>query len=300
MDVGSFFNTIWDAVSNSFYQFIGVMRGFRLKDLIDILVVAYLIYKLIQIVRQTRAKQLLGGIVAVVLAWLVASFFEMTTMTVILRTVIDAGLIALVIIFQPELRNALELVSLTKFRRLGRKAGEVSSEAVTCIDNICKACGEMSLKKTGALIVIERETMLGDIIKTGTMVDAQANPEVICNVFYPKAPLHDGAMIIRDNRIHAAGCILPLTQNSGLSKELGTRHRASLGMSENSDAIVVVVSEETGVISVARNGELKRGFTTKELGDYLKSSLLQDETPVESGLAKIIKKFKKEGGKTDE
>ncbi len=300
MNIDNFFSNIWDAVSNSVYQFIGVMRGFQLKDLIDILVVAYLIYKLIQMVRQTRAKQLLGGIVAVVLAWMLASLFEMTTMTVILRAVVDAGLIALVIIFQPELRNALELVSLTKFRRLGRKASEVSSEAVVCIDNICKACGEMSLKKTGALIVIERETKLGDIIKTGTMVDAQANPEVICNVFYPKAPLHDGAMIIRDNRIHAAGCILPLTQNTGLSKELGTRHRASIGMSENSDAIVVVVSEETGMISVARNGELTRGFTTKELGDYLKSSLIQDETPVESRLTKIRNKFRKGGDKIDE
>ncbi len=300
MGIEGFFINIWNAISNSFYQFIGVMRDFQLKDFIDIVVVAYLIYKLIQIVRQTRAKQLLGGITAVILAWLLASFFEMTTLTVILRTVIDAGLIALVIIFQPELRNALELVSLTKFRRLGRKAGEVSSEAVVCIDNICKACGEMSLKKTGALIVIERDTMLGDIIKTGTIVDAQANPEVICNIFYPKAPLHDGAMIIRDNRIHAAGCILPLTQNSTLSKELGTRHRASLGMSENSDAIVVVVSEETGVISVAREGELRRDFSTKELGDYLKSSLIQDETPVESRLAKLKKKFMKGGAKSDE
>ncbi len=300
MSIGIFFSDIWNAISNSFYQFIGVMRGFQIKDLIDILVVAYLIYKLIQIVRQTRAKQLLGGIVAVLLAWLVASLLEMTTLTVILRTVIDAGLIALVIIFQPELRNALELVSLTKFRRLGRKAGEVSSEVVVCIDNICKACGEMSLKKTGALIVIERDTMLGDIIKTGTIVDAQANPEVICNIFYPKAPLHDGAMIIRDNRVHAAGCILPLTQNSSLSKDLGTRHRASLGMSENSDAIVVVVSEETGIISVARDGELKRGFSTKELGDYLKSGLIQEQTPVESRLAKIKKKLSKGGGKADE
>ncbi len=300
MSIDSFFTNIWNAISNSFYQFIGVMRGFQLKDLIDILVVAYLIYKLIQIVRQTRAKQLLGGIVAVLLAWLLASLFEMTTMTVILRAVVDAGLIALVIIFQPELRNALELVSLTKFRRLGRKAGEVSSEAVVCIDNICKACGEMSLKKTGALIVIERDTMLGDIIKTGTIVDAQANPEVICNVFYPKAPLHDGAMIVRNNRVYAAGCILPLTQNMSISKELGTRHRASLGMSENSDAIVVVVSEETGVISVAREGELKRGFTPKELGDYLKSSLIQEETPAESRLSKIKNKFRKGGDKTDE
>ena len=183
MGIDSFFSNMWDGIVTSFFQFIGVMRGFQIKDLIDILVVAYLIYKLIQIVRQTRAKQLLGGIVAVILAWMVASLFEMTTMTVILRAVVDAGLIALVIIFQPELRNALELVSLTKFRRLGRRAGEVSSDAVVCIDNICKACGEMSLKKTGALIVIERDTMLGDIIKTGTVVDAQANPEVICNIF---------------------------------------------------------------------------------------------------------------------
>ncbi len=300
MNIDKFFSDILEALSNSFYQFIGVMRDFQIKDLIDILVVAFLIYELIQIVRQTRAKQLLGGIIAVLLAWLVASLFEMTTMTVVLRAVVDSGLIALVIIFQPELRNALELVSLTKFRKLGRRAGEVSSDAVVCIDNITKACGDMSLKKTGALIVIERETMLGDIIKTGTVVDAQANPEVICNIFYPKAPLHDGAMIIRDNRVYAAGCILPLTQNSSISKDLGTRHRASLGMSENSDAVVVVVSEETGVISVARNGVLKRDFSTKELADYLKSSLIEDTTPAESRFAKIKNKFLKGGGKSDE
>ena len=300
MNSGNVFINIWTFLTDNFYQFIGVMRGFQVKDLIDIAVVAFLIYKLILLVRQTRAKQLLGGIVAVVLAWLLARLFQMTTMTVILRAVVDVGLIALVVIFQPELRNALELVSLTKFQRLGRKAGEVSSEAVHCIDSICKACGEMSLSKTGALIVIERETKLGDIIKTGTIVDAQANPEVICNIFYPKAPLHDGAMIIRDSRVHAAGCILALTQNSGLSKDLGTRHRASLGMSENSDAIVVVVSEETGIISVARDGSLRRGFTPTELGNYLKSSLIQDETPVESKLAKLKNKLKKGGDRTDE
>lgn len=300
MSIGNALSNIWEFLVNNFYQFIGVIRGFRIKDAIDIIVVAYLIYKLIKIVRQTRAKQLLGGIVALVLAWMIASLFEMTTMTVILRAVVDVGLIALVIIFQPELRNALELVSLTNFRRLGRKPSEVSSKAVECIDSICKACGEMSLKKTGALIVFERETKLGDMIKTGTIVDAQANPEVICNIFYPKAPLHDGAMIIRDHRVYAAGCILPLTQNSGISKELGTRHRASLGMSENSDAIVVVVSEETGVISVARDGNLKRDFTPKELGDYLKDCLVQDDVPSESRLAWLKNKLRKGGDKNDE
>lgn len=289
----------WDLIVNEYYRFIGVMSSFGITDIIDILVVAFLIYKLIQLVRQTRAKQLVGGIVALVLAWMVAEFLEMTTLSVLLKAIINSGFIALVVIFQPEIRNVLEHVSLTSFSRFNRKIHSEYEAVDICIDSVCRACGEMSKNKTGALIVFERETKLGDIIKTGTVVDAQANAEVICNVFYPKAPLHDGAMIIRDARVYAAGCILPLTQNTNISKELGTRHRASLGMSENSDAIVVVVSEESGVISVARDGSLKRGLTASELLDYLKSALIvEEENTTKSKFAAIKNKLKK-GGKKD-
>ncbi len=293
---------ILDFIVNEYFKFIGVMRSFGVNDLIDILVIAFLIYKLIQLVRQTRAKQLLGGIVALVVAWLVAELFEMTTLAVLLKAIISAGFIALVVIFQPEIRNVLEQVSLTNFTRFNRK-GESETEAInTCIDNVSRACGEMSKSKTGALIVFERETKLGDIIKSGTVLDAVSSDQMIVNVFFPKAPLHDGALIIRDGRVYAAGCILPLTQNTGLSKNLGTRHRASLGMSENSDAIVVVVSEETGTISVAKDGSLKRGLTSSELLDYLKSNLIQVEEKDETkpSLIAIVKNVIKKGGKKND
>ena len=293
---------ILDFIVNEYFKFIGVMRSFGVNDLIDILVIAFLIYKLIQLVRQTRAKQLLGGIVALVVAWLVAELFEMTTLAVLLKAIISAGFIALVVIFQPEIRNVLEQVSLTNFTRFNRK-GESETETInTCIDNVSRACGEMAKSKTGALIVFERETKLGDIIKSGTVLDAVSSDQMIVNVFFPKAPLHDGAMIIRDGRVYAAGCILPLTQNTGLSKNLGTRHRASLGMSENSDAIIVVVSEETGTISVAKDGSLKRGMTSSELADYLKSNLIQEEEKDETkpSLLTIVKNVVKKGVKKND
>jgi len=291
---------IIDYIVNEYYRFIGVMRSFGVADLIDILVVAYLIYQLVQLVRQTRAKQLVGGIVALVLAWLAAEFLEMTTLSVVLKAIINSGFIALVVIFQPEIRNVLEQVSLTSFSRFNRKGNSEYDKIDSCIDNVCRACGEMSKSKTGALIVFERATKLGDIIKSGTVVDAHSSTEVICNIFYPKAPLHDGAMIIRDGRVYAAGCILPLTQNTNLSKDLGTRHRASLGMSENSDAIVVVVSEETGIISVAKDGALKRGLTSSELLEYLKNIMIQPEEKTESKLSTILNTIKKGVKKNDE
>lgn len=291
--------SVLDWIVNEYYRFIGVMRSFNLADLIDILVVAFLIYKLVQLVRQTRAKQLVGGIVALVLAWFVAELFDMTTLSVMLRAIVSSGFIALVVIFQPEIRNMLERVSLTNFSKFNRKGHSENAELNCCIDNVSRACGEMSKDKTGAIIVFEQETRLGDIIKTGTLIDAQSSVEMVCNVFYPKAPLHDGAMIIRGSRVYAAGCILPLTQNSSLSKELGTRHRASLGMSENSDAIVVVVSEETGTISVAKDGYLKRGLSSSELLEYLKNALIKEVDDSESKftLATVLNAIKKGGKK---
>ncbi len=289
-----------DFVVNEYYNFIGVMSSFRIQDAIDIAVVAFLIYKLIQLVTQTRAKQLIGGIVAVVLAWMLAEFLDMTTLSVLLKSIINSGLIALVVVFQPEIRNVLEQVSVTNFSRFNRKMGDQYDAIDLCIDNVCRACGEMSENKVGALIVFERQTKLGDIIQTGTVVDAQTSEQMVSSIFYPKSPLHDGAMIIRDGRVYAAGCILPLTQNTKLSKELGTRHRASLGMSENSDAIVVVVSEETGTISIARDGALERNFTSAQLLEYLKNALINENIKQESKLSILKNKLKNGGKKTDE
>ena len=276
-------------------QFLLVMKGFRFVDALDILAVTFIIVGIVRCVRQTRAKQLVGGIGILLLVWLIAAVLDMTVLSAVLKTVVDSGIIVLVIVFQPELRNALEMVSHTNLS-FSLKSLEDSAVVAACIDEVCEACDAMHLSKTGALIVFERQTMLEDIVKTGTVIDSEAKKELVCNVFYPKAPLHDGAMIIRNGRLYAAGCILPLSQNLLISKELGTRHRASLGMSENSDAVVVVVSEETGTISVAVKGGLQRNFTKEELRLRLRSLLLPDEQEP-SRLEILRSKIKKRGKK---
>lgn len=250
-------------------------------DIIDIIMVAFVIYYLVKLVRDTRALQLVKGILLLLVVFMFTTTLPFRTMGYLMKTMLQISATALVVVFQPELRRALERMGRTrlKFGIFSSAQNEAQIAAVgSMIDEVCEASKTLSRHKTGALMVFEMQTRLGEIIKTGTVIDGKPVAELICNVFFPNAPLHDGAMIIRDARLHAAGCFLPLTENNELSKELGTRHRASLGMSENSDAIVVVVSEETGVISIARNGVLTRNFTPKTLGDYLRAELLPDES----------------------
>ncbi|MBQ3564472.1 MAG: diadenylate cyclase CdaA [Clostridia bacterium] len=252
-----------------------VMSAFGIVDLLDIIIVAFIIYKLIQIVRQTRAKQLIYGVLIIVFAWAVSAWLDMIALNSMLNLVIGQGVIAIAIIFQPEIRNALEIVSRTNIGLISRKNKAGNTSAIEAsIDAVTHACQAFQNSKTGALIVFERDTRLGDIIKTGTVVDADVTVELLSNIFYPKTALHDGAVIIRNGRIHAAGCILPLTHDNNLKKELGTRHRASIGMSENSDAVVVVVSEETGNISVAIDGKLRRDFNMGSLHEFLEKELI--------------------------
>ncbi len=281
-------------------HFLLVMQDFRFIDLIDILVVAYIIYKIVQFVRQTRAKQLIGGVLMLILIWAISEALSMTALSVILRTVASSGIIVIVIIFQPELRSALELVSRSNILFGNRSDSDARSVISDCIDNVCMACDSMQKSKTGALIVFERAIMLEDVAKTGTVIESKANKELICNIFFNKAPLHDGAMIIRSGVIYAAGCILPLTQNNSLSKDLGTRHRASLGMSENSDALVVVVSEETGTISVAERGVLTRDYTPAALREKLTVALLPTDEHSKSKLEQLKDKIFKGGKKSNE
>ena len=278
-------------------QFVLVMKGFRFVDVLDILAVAFLIFSVVRFVRQTRAKQLVGGIVILLLIWLISELLGMTVLSVVMKAVVDSGIIVLVIVFQPELRNALEMVSRTNFS-FTKKWPETNALVSDCIDQICDACEVMHLSKTGALIVFERQTMLEDIVKTGTVLDAEARKELICNIFYPKTPLHDGAMIVRNGRLCAAGCILPLSQNTLISKDLGTRHRAALGMSETSDALVIVVSEETGTISVAERGGLRRNYTAQELRARLRSTLLPETE--DTSLLSTLRSRVKKGGKKHE
>ncbi|MBQ1284474.1 MAG: diadenylate cyclase CdaA [Clostridia bacterium] len=268
---------IFKVIQSWFTQFILVMKSSDIMDLLDIIIVAFIIYKLVQIVRQTRAKQIIYGVLIIVGAWAVSSWLDMIALHSMLNIVIGQGVIALAVIFQPEIRSALELVSRTNISLLGKKAKSADFTAIeSSIEAVSRACQSFQSTRTGAIIVFEHKTRLGDIIKTGTVIDADTTTELLGNVFYPKTPLHDGAAIIRDGRLYAAGCILPLTQNNNLKKELGTRHRAAIGMSENSDAVVVVVSEETGIISVAMNGKLQRDFNVVTLRELLSRELLSD------------------------
>lgn len=250
----------------------------RVIDVIDILIVAFIFYYTIKFVRDRRAGKLLMGILFLIILLFASDFLQMRALNFILTNLFSVGLIALIIVFQPELRSALEKMggeSLKGFK--GKLDKDEESILRACISEICVAAESLSNSKTGALIVFERGTKLGDVIKTGTIIDAQTSSFLISNIFFDKAPLHDGAVIIRGGRIHAAGCFLPLSTNSDIVKELGTRHRAGIGMSENSDAVVLIVSEETGIISVAVDGELKRGFSRKTLEEKLTSLLITEE-----------------------
>ena len=252
-------------------QIIGTIRAIGIWDFVDIAIVAVLIYQVIKLIRETRAMQLAKGLLLLLLMYFVAYNLNMKTVRFIMQNLVATGVLALVIIFQPELRRMLEHVAQTRFNKLNifQSAQEKDSELMGVWDQsiatIASACAELSRTKTGALIVFERQTKLGEIIKTGTVVDATPSVELIGNLFFVNSPLHDGAMIIRDGRICASGCFLPLTSSNELSKDLGTRHRAALGMSETSDAMVIVVSEETGVVSIAEKGALERFVDANQL-----------------------------------
>ncbi len=238
----------------------------RITDIIDILTVAIIIYYLIAIVRETRAKQLLKGIAFVCVVFFLSRWLHLNALNYILNATLQVGVFALVVIFQPELRNLLERMGRFKFGNLIDFTGsDEYEETEKTVDSIVRAACDMSATKTGALMVLERETKLGEYISTGTMIDGGVSSALLENIFVPNTPLHDGAVIIRGNKIITAGCLLPLTSNNNLSRELGTRHRAAIGLSEVTDAIIVVVSEETGKISVAKEGSLTRNLSGESL-----------------------------------
>lgn len=269
--------------SENFEQLKKALFSFdRFSDLLDVLLVAFVIYSAIKLIRETRAIQLAKGVVLLALLYLGVTVLDMQASQYIMSFVFGNLFLILVVIFAPELRHALESVgrssvSNISFLNFKNRDEYLLKEAVeNSINCVCKACADMSDKKIGALIVFEKETILGDIIKTGTLVDAKVTVEIIGNIFFPKAPMHDGAAVIKDGRVVAAGCILPLTGNNNISSDLGTRHRAAIGMSENSDAIVAVVSEETGAISVAEKGILKRGISDGDLREILMKNFIRD------------------------
>ena len=262
-------------------------------DLIDIALVALVLYYCIKLVRQTRAFNLVKGIVFMGVVYFIVSTLNMSTSSYLFSHLFGDIVIVMILLFQPEIRQAIESFGRGDFRKVSlfslRNSDYVAEELRTSASNIAKAAANMSEKKIGALIVIEGGTMLGEVLSTGTTIDSAISSAVIENVFFPKAPLHDGAMVIRDNRIHSAGCILPLTQNE-ISKELGTRHRAGIGVTEHSDALVVIVSEETGSISLANGGTLVRNLTLGELLEELTKYMVPEET--KSGTFKLTRRKK--------
>ena len=262
-----------DAIASVIDKALNILSTMRIADLIDILIVAYLIYEGIWLVRRTNSYNLTKGLAFLLVVWALAEVFRLNMISSLLRKAVELGLIVLVILFQPELRRLLERMgsSLTTNRVIGGPTME------TAIAQTVLACKEMSESKTGALIIFERNVKLNMIMGTGTIVNADVSAELLKNMFFNKAPLHDGAVIIRDGRLAAAGCVLPLTQSTNLSKELGMRHRAGIGLSEQSDAVVVIVSEETGAISMAVDGMLKRHLSAPTLDKLLHSELVVEE-----------------------
>lgn len=266
--------------NSSVQYFISIIATFQWPDIIDILLVAFLIYKAFQLVRETRAQQLIKGIVLLVVASYASQLLNLRTMSFVLLNIVNYGVIALVVVFQPELRNALERLGSTRVGKItslnlnfsnSKDEEQRDAEAILAV---CEAAQSMQKGRVGALILFERAIRLGDIVNTGTVINANISPELIENIFYPKSPLHDGAMIIREGRVFAAGCFLPLSQNQEISRELGTRHRAALGISENSDVLVVVVSEESGIISLVEHGIIKRNMTSDTLRIALEQAIL--------------------------
>ena len=264
-----------EAIANLLNNAVSYIRTIGVSDAIDILIVAYLIYKTIEIVRRTNSKNVARAILLLLVVLVLSYLFGLTMINYLLRKAMELGLIALVVLFQPELRRLLERVgsSLSTNRSIS------TPDMETAIAQTVLACTDMSESHTGALIIFQRDVDLGSIVNTGTLVNADVTAELLKNLFYNKAPLHDGAVIIRDARIAAAGCVLPLTKNTNLSKDLGMRHRAGIGLSEESDAVVIIVSEESGAISLAIDGMLKRHLNAAALTQLLHNELFIDEEP---------------------
>ncbi len=287
-----------DFINNIF----SIFKTIQIRDIVDILAIALIIFGLFKLVQETRAAQLLKGVLLLIIIYFVSSVFGLVMLSSLLRTFFEAAVVVIAIIFQPEIRKALEQMgrnnTYKKYIKIFSKHRNNDEWKIAVRKSIIDAADTavlFSRSKTGALLVFERETMLSDIASTGTIIDAETSVALFGNIFFNKAPLHDGASIIRDGKLFAAGCILPLTDNKNVDINLGTRHRAALGISEQSDAVVLIVSEETGVISIAVNGILLRNFTRDSLIAKLEKFLIEergfgsdnDDTPK--------KFFKKEG-----
>ena len=263
---------MFDFLNTALYPFV---RSVRLTDIIDIILVAFIVYTVIKFIRQTRAAQLLKGVAILLVVMYLSDWFQLNVINFILLNTMQIGLTALLIIFQPELRRALEHMGRSKFGNILNF--DDSSSDIDMIDEICLAVNSMSRCKTGALLVFERHTKLDDVLTGGTFINSDISSELVENIFVPNTPLHDGAVVIRDGKIYKAACVLPLSNNKNLSKEFGTRHRAALGISEQSDCVSLVVSEETGRISVMTNGDMIRNLSVSSLSRLLNKLVSEPE-----------------------
>lgn len=288
-----------ESIRIMFDKIVGALMSFNfLSDLLDVLLVAIVIYEGIKLMRGSRTFQLIKGIGFLFVVYFIVRLFQMEASEFLLTTLFQNGLIILVVLFSPELRKVLEKFggqSIKGIPFLSFKSDEEHEKHVKeVINDFCKASTDMSETRTGALVVFEMINSLKDVVETGTVIDAASSAELFNSLFFKNSALHDGAVVVRDGKVYAAGCILPLTQDRSLESELGTRHRAALGMTEQSDAIAVVISEETGCISVAKNGRLMRNLTSSELRDFLVKEMISES---KSSKNKKIKRIKKQGGK---
>nr|WP_314278257.1 diadenylate cyclase CdaA [uncultured Peptostreptococcus sp.] len=261
---------LFDLVFNKFFQ---LVYRISVNDLVDILIVAYLFYKILRFIKDTRAEQLFKGVVILLIVTQISGIFKLHTLYWILVKILELGFILPFIIFQPELRAGLEHLgrntNLFRFGSQTKDSYEIDTE--NTIGEILDAVYDMAARKIGALLVLEGKTKLNEIVETGTEIDAKITKQILCNIFIPNTPLHDGALIIREGKIKSAACFLPLTQRKDLSKDLGTRHRAGIGVSEISDALILIASEETGHVSIARSGKIYRNISKERLANILKN-----------------------------
>ena len=289
-------NTMRDAVGNAKVIFESIYKP---SNIIDILFVAFLIYQGIKLIRRSNLKNLTRGLMILMIVYALSEILDMKMIKILIQKTVELGLIALVVLFQPELRRLFERIGGSLRGTKDNYGSTIESaqlvvgrDLIRAIAQIVLASGEMSASKTGALIIFERSVQLSEVMSTGTIINADATAELIKNIFYNKAPLHDGALIVREGRLAAAGCVLPLTRSTNLSKDLGMRHRAGIGLSEQSDAVVVIVSEETGAISVAVEGMLKRHLSGSALEKILRSELVpQSDTTGSRGLIPRLSKL---------
>ena len=278
-----------DTLNNIFNYLLNFIQTVSIWDLLDIAIIAFIIYKILSFVRKTNSANVIKGIILLLAVMWLSRIMHLTVVSYLLGSTFEVGLLALIVLFQPELHRLLEQFGSSSIKDIFGHPIKLKT-LDTAITQTVLACTDMSRSRTGALLVFERSINLDAYIKTGTIVDASPAAELLKNIFYDKAPLHDGAVIIRDGRVAGAACMLPLSSNSNISRDLGMRHRAGIGISERSDAVVAIVSEETGDISVAIEGMLKRGLAPETFEKLLRNELMPSEGENESKLSKFISK----------